>query len=114
MTLQGLGWVSKAKSHKKKLDEDKRRGNCPLWDVRLGDGNLVVGLNQVNFGENSAARHAVVKRLHVGQGVPNRTVTMLRRQGCQELSFLGTRCSGDAQGEFERRLFLGDMVLFLV
>ncbi len=54
----------------KKNSHRPKGGIAVLRNVRFGDGDLVIGLNQVNFRKNGATRHAVIEGLHVGNEVP--------------------------------------------
>jgi hypothetical protein len=48
-------------SHEKELKKAERSGSRRFGDVCLGDGNLMVGFDQVYFRKNGAASHAVIE-----------------------------------------------------
>jgi hypothetical protein len=47
--LEGLRCVSETESHEQELPQAERRCYCRFRDVLFGDGDLMVGFNQVNF-----------------------------------------------------------------
>jgi hypothetical protein len=54
-----------------KKNSHKPKGRITvLRNVCFGDGDLVIGLNQVNFQKKGETRHALIEELHVGKEVP--------------------------------------------
>ncbi len=79
--LEGLGCISEPKSHEQKFPQAERLGNRWFRNVRFGNGNLMIGFNQVDFRKNGATRHAVIERLCVlGRGYLSGIVTVFRRR----------------------------------
>jgi hypothetical protein len=72
--LQGLGGVSKAKSHEKKFPEANGGGNSCFGDVVLGDGDLMVRFYKVQPTMQS------LRDCMLGRGYLSGTVTTLRRR----------------------------------
>jgi hypothetical protein len=74
----------------------------------LGDGDLLVGFDQVNLRKNGQPAMPSLRDCMLGRGYLSGTVTTLMQrqwlQGCQEPSFLGNRCRRDTQGEMEWRI----------
>ena len=52
--LEGLSHVSQSKWHLDKFKESKWRGDSRLRNVLQGHGYLVIGTDQIEFGENGS------------------------------------------------------------
>ncbi len=67
-------------------------------NILLGNGDLMVSLDQIDLKKNSAARHAVIEGLHVGQGVPvgnnNRVEVAVGAAGTPGAILLGHQVQG--------------------
>jgi hypothetical protein len=54
-TLQRLCSIAETKRHAYELEEPERSDHGCLWDVLVGDWDLVIRSDEVDLGENSAA-----------------------------------------------------------
>ncbi len=67
-------------------------------NILVGNGDLMVNLDQIDFRKNGAAHHEVIEGLHVRQGVPvgngNRVEAAVGAAGAPEAILLGHQVKG--------------------
>ncbi len=73
-----------------------------MANILLGNGDLIVSLDQIDFRKNVAVRHAVIGGLHIGQGVLVRNGNRVEATEVATVMpgaiLLGPQVPGDAQG----------------
>ncbi len=62
-----MGRISETKSHEQKFPKAEWRCYRRFGDICLGDGDLMIGLDQVDFRKDGTTHHAVIEGLHVGE-----------------------------------------------